>query len=146
MAKDSSMKQDSIPTHDRERGEHPHIVLIVDDNPDSCTFYEAFLRHAGYATLCAHDGAEAIDVVASGLPDLVTMDISMPGMDGISATRAIRSMPKWKGVHIVATTAHDLAPDEWRAAGFDGYLQKPLPPGMLLDYVTTALRKSVPLD
>lgn len=138
MAANSSNGRESFPSLDR--GGHPRIVLIVDDHPDSCTVYSAILRHAGFATLCSHDGGEALDVVASGLPDLVTMDVSMPGMDGISATRAIRARSEWRRVHIVATTAHHLEPDEWRAAGFDGYLQKPVLPRQLVSYVANALR------
>ena len=104
-------------------------VLVVDDVPTNRKLAEVLLRQAGFEVELAADGAEAVAALRQGrIPDVVLMDIYMPGMDGITATRQIRSLPGAVGqTPIIALTA-DASPDQIRAcqaAGTNGYVAKP---------------------
>ena len=104
-------------------------VLVVDDVPTNRRLAEVLLRQAGFEVELAADGAEAVTMLRHGrIPDVVLMDIYMPGMDGITATRHIRDLPSSAGrVPIIALTA-DASPDQIRAcqaAGTNGYVAKP---------------------
>ena len=104
-------------------------VLVVDDVPTNRRLAEVLLRQAGFEVELAADGAEAVTMLRHGrIPDVVLMDIYMPGMDGITATRHIRDLPSAAGrVPIIALTA-DASPDQIRAcqaAGTNGYVAKP---------------------
>jgi signal transduction histidine kinase/DNA-binding response OmpR family regulator len=110
-------------------------VLLVEDNKINRTFALALLTKAGYRTDIAENGLQAVDAVARADYDVILMDIQMPEMDGIQATRRIREMPPPKcDVPIIALTAHALAGarEEYIAAGMDDYLSKPVNPAALL--------------
>ena len=118
-------------------------VLVVDDVPSNRKVAEVFLRQAGLSTAMADDGAAAVAAVKQGpVPDLVLMDVYMPGMDGLMATRAIRALGGSAGqVPIIALTA-DLSPEQVRAcreAGMNGFIAKPLDFAELLAVIVEAV-------
>ena len=108
----------------------PKTVLIVEDNDDNRLIYSQYLTHAGYRILEAGNGVDGIDLVLRERPDLVLMDISMPQMDGLSATRQLKADPAVREIPIIALTAHAMPADAdmARAAGCDGYIAKPVMP------------------
>jgi PAS domain S-box-containing protein len=115
-------------------------VLVVDDVAMNRDIAECFLRAAGHNVTCAGGGVEAIAAVEATDFDVVLMDVRMPGMDGLEATRRIRSLGGDRGrVPIVALTAQAFTDQlaECRAAGMDGHLSKPFDPDTL---VATTLR------
>src|SRR5215211_658102 len=103
-------------------------VLVVDDQSDNLTFISIALQEKGYRVTTAVNGREAVTVALLVEPQLILMDISMPVLDGIGATRAIRGEGKIKDVPIVILTAYD--DDQFRReandAGADGYFTKPI--------------------
>ena len=103
-------------------------ILVVDDDPMNLRLAVAVLVHAGHAVLSAEGGAEGVEAALAHVPDLVLMDIQMPGMDGISALRRLRAEPRTAALKVVALTALAMKGDAERllAAGFDGYLEKPI--------------------
>ena len=111
-----------------ETGPRRMRVLAAEDNRANRLILQRMLAELDIALLFAADGAEAVAAFERERPDLILMDISMPGMDGREATRRIRAAEGGARVPIVAMTAHALAGDEEaiRAAGLDGYLAKPL--------------------
>jgi two-component system cell cycle response regulator DivK len=109
-------------------------VLLVEDNEDNRTIYSTVLRYLGYQVIEAVDGLQAVALARSERPDIVLMDISIPGIDGWEATRVLREDPTTRALPIVALTAHALADDRERAAkaGFTSYLAKPIEPNAVV--------------
>jgi PAS domain S-box-containing protein len=108
----------------------PLQILLVEDDVVNLTMARRMLEKMGHAVVCARNGAEALDCLHAPGVDLVLMDIQMPEMDGIEATRAIRSDPRfvhYAHVPVIALTAHAMAGDRERflARGMDAYLAKP---------------------
>jgi DNA-binding NarL/FixJ family response regulator len=118
----------------------PVRVLVVDDEPMVCTFLRTILTSTGRIVVdaVAHDGAAAVDQAVRNRPDVVLMDLRMPGADGVAATTAIRRLPD-PPVVVVMTT---LDPDEQLAAALEagaiGYLSKTTPPESLIPLVLAA--------
>jgi two-component system, sensor histidine kinase and response regulator len=114
-------------------------VLLVEDNPVNRKLAVHVLEKDGHAVVAAENGAVALEVLEAGAFDLILMDVQMPRMDGIEATRAIRGKEKASGRHvpIIALTAHAMAGDRERClqAGMDGYLIKPIRPATLLEAI-----------
>lgn len=127
--------QTSLPVIDQDRlgawaERRGGRVLVVDDSPTNRLVTSAILGKAGFSVSLATGGQEAVDLVRSAdpLPEIVLMDVAMPGMNGLDATRAIRGLPGAAGrVTIVALTAQDLPDDRDRCrdAGMDDFLVKP---------------------
>ncbi len=122
----------------------PHI-LVVEDNPVNQKFLTLALERSGYAVALADNGYEAIHQVERSLPCLVLMDLQMPGMDGLTAARAIRRRYSPEELPIVALTAHDTTELRQQAAeaGFNAYMVKPIGKQQLIAVVqryTTAVR------
>ncbi len=119
-------------------------ILLADDNADNLDIYQVMLEHAGHTVLLASNGEGAVRAVREHRPDLVIMDVSMPVMDGLEATRVLKADPDTAGFRIVALTAHAMTEDRARAfeAGCDGYLAKPLTPKELLEEVQKILETS----
>lgn len=115
-------------------------VLLTDDDPLVRTVYADTLRKAGCDVVEARGGGEAVTLARTLLPDLVLMDLSMPGMDGWDALAALRADPRTRGLVVVALTATDgtVARARAAAAGFDGFVVKPFTPGALLRDVEAA--------
>ncbi len=107
----------------------PRRILVVEDNHINQIVVEGMLKRDGHAVTLAADGAEAVAAVAAGDFDLVLMDMQMPVLDGLAATRAIRALPgSSRGVPIVALTANASGSDveRCRTAGMNDHLAKPL--------------------
>lgn len=104
------------------------LILLAEDNQTNIDTFSEYLTHAGYTMLIAMNGLEAIDLAALHQPDLILMDIQMPGMDGLEATRQIRTFPELVNTPIIALTALAMSGDRERclAAGANEYLTKPL--------------------
>ena len=103
-------------------------VLIVDDNEMNIAIAETILVAAKFEVDTAADGLEAMQKVASFGPELILMDIQMPGKDGLELTRDLKADPATRHIRIIAFTAFAMRGDEakMRAAGCDGYLSKPI--------------------
>ena len=103
-------------------------ILIVEDNPQNMRLVEMSLRASGYTLLKATDGEEALDVAMSERPDLILLDMGLPGVDGLEVTRRLRQMPAFSRTFIIAVTAHAMKGDEEKfiEAGCDAYLSKPI--------------------
>jgi signal transduction histidine kinase/BarA-like signal transduction histidine kinase len=117
----------------------PKRILVVDDNVDAADTLEALLDMDGFEVTTAYDGLAAVAAAASTLPDVVVMDIGMPGLDGYEAAREIRQQPRGKNVVLIALTGWGQATDKQRAshAGFDHHLVKPVDYSRLLACLQT---------
>jgi CheY-like chemotaxis protein len=104
------------------------VILVVDDNPANLKLACDLLECEGHEVLRA-DGAErALEILERRRPDLILMDLSMPGMDGLTLTRRLKADPRTRDLVVVALTASAMSGDEDRvmAAGCDGYISKPI--------------------
>lgn len=103
-------------------------ILVVDDHATNLKLVSDVLQHDGFEVMQACDAEEAQNVIAKSLPDLILMDIALPGMDGLTLTRQLKGDPATRGVLIVSLTAFAMKGDEERAreAGCDGYITKPI--------------------
>jgi two-component system cell cycle response regulator DivK len=104
------------------------LILIVEDNDRNLKLMRDVLSHLGYRTLEASDAEAGVGLARAHNPDLVLMDIQLPGIDGVEALALLRSDPVTAGLRIVALTAFAMKEDRQRllAHGFDGYLAKPV--------------------
>jgi two-component system, sensor histidine kinase len=125
----------------------PLRLLLAEDNAVNRRLAEIVLRRRGHTVVTADNGFEAVAACRTEAFDCVLMDVQMPGMDGLAATRAIRELERSRGVHtpILALTAHAMpgVREQCLAAGMDGYLAKPIQPAALLAAVE-ALELQVP--
>ena len=106
----------------------PHKILIIEDNENNrCLFRDILIFH-GYEVSVAADGQEGVALARELMPDLILMDIQMPGMDGMTAGGILKGDPATSGLKIVAITSFAMRGDQEKilAAGFDGYLSKPI--------------------
>lgn len=118
-------------------------VLVVEDNPLNYKLAATVLEHAGYGIVHAADGVEGIALARRYRPDLILMDIQLPGMDGLAAVRLLKSEPDTSRIPIIALTAFAMAGDGDRmlAAGCNDYLAKPFSYKDLLARVEATLRQ-----
>jgi len=103
-------------------------ILIVDDNSVNLKLATDVLEMEGYAVEKAVDAEQAQEMLKSATPDLILMDIALPGMDGLTLTRKLKADERLKDVPVVAMTAFAMKGDEQKAldAGCDGYITKPI--------------------
>jgi CheY-like chemotaxis protein len=103
-------------------------ILVVDDNPANLKLVRVLLTAEGYEIRCAADAEEALAVLAEFSPRLILMDLQLPGMDGLTLTRKLKTHPRTHHIPILALTAYAMKGDEERAreAGCDGYITKPI--------------------
>jgi CheY-like chemotaxis protein len=103
-------------------------ILVVDDNPTNLKLVADVLAFDGYRVLKASDAEEAQELIRISPPDLILMDIALPGMDGLTLTRKLKSDDKTQDIIVVALTAFAMKGDDAkaRAAGCDGYITKPI--------------------
>ena len=103
-------------------------LLVVDDNPINLKLVADVLEFEGYHLLKAVDAEEAQAILHGTLPDLILMDIALPGMDGLTLTRKLKAAAATKNILIVALTAFAMKGDDQKAlaAGCDGYITKPI--------------------
>ena len=104
------------------------LVLIVEDNDKNLKLARDVLQFGGFRTLEATSAEDGIAKAQAERPDLVLMDIQLPGMDGIAALKKLRDDERTRSIPVVALTASVMKADRERfdAAGFDGFLQKPI--------------------
>jgi two-component system cell cycle response regulator DivK len=116
-------------------------ILIVEDNPQNMKLAVLVLERAGHEILQANDAVTGIGLAKSCRPDLVLMDIQLPGMDGLTATRTLKSEASTAYIKIIALTAFAMKGDEKKMleAGCDGYVSKPIRHNEFLKTVVTAL-------
>ena len=103
-------------------------VLIIEDNAANTTLATFLLQLAGYSVLSATDAEAGLTLAHNELPDLILMDIQLPGMDGFQATLLLKRDEATRAIPVIALTAMAMKGDEERirAAGFDGYIAKPM--------------------
>jgi CheY-like chemotaxis protein len=105
-------------------------ILVVDDNAANLKLAWVLLVSEGYRVQTASDAEEALKILETFAPDLILMDIQLPGMDGLALTRRLKSDPARRHILIFALTAYAMKGDEEKAlaAGCDGYITKPIDP------------------
>jgi two-component system cell cycle response regulator DivK len=105
-----------------------HVILVVEDNERNLKLLRDVLEYEGYDVRVARTGEDAVTVAIKEPPDLVLMDLQLPGIDGMEALRRLRESPRTVDVPVVAVTAQAMKQDRERAlqAGFNGYLEKPI--------------------
>ena len=103
-------------------------VLIVEDNPTNLKLAKLLLSIEGYEVKTANDASEALSILATFHPQLILMDLQLPGKNGLDLTRELKANPHFNDVLIVALTAYAMKGDEEKAkaAGCDGYMTKPI--------------------
>jgi CheY-like chemotaxis protein len=103
-------------------------VLVIEDNPLNMELILEILRSQGFTVDTADDGEKAIKMTEKSTYNLILMDIGLPGIDGVEATKIIRSKSQFKNIPVIALTAFAMAGDKERLlkAGFDEYISKPL--------------------
>ena len=111
-------------------------ILIIDDSDSICTGIASYLEVNGYDALTAYDGAQGVRIARSSRPDAILLDIMMPVLDGWGAIKQLKADPVTAGIPVLALTALRLSLDQVSAAGFEGYLSKPVPPHRLIDEIT----------
>jgi two-component system, cell cycle response regulator DivK len=117
-------------------------ILVVEDNALNLKLIRDVLQFAGYEVVEATTGEEGIRLAIEGGPDLILMDLQLPGIDGSEALRSIRSDPRTSAIPVVAVSAFAMKADRERAYrdGFDGYLEKPISVRALPDQVRGFLK------
>jgi CheY-like chemotaxis protein len=106
----------------------PRRVLIVDDNEDAANSLAMILKLSGYETASVYTAADALERAAMFRPDVVLLDIGLPGMDGYEVAQRLRELPGLRDIRLVAVTGYGQSDDRLRArdAGFDDHLTKPV--------------------
>ena len=110
------------------------LILLIEDHEDNRRIVRDLVTSVGYDLVEATTGEDGVTAVEAHHPDLVLMDIQLPGIDGYEATRRIKAMPAFAKLPIIAVTSYALSGDETkaRAAGCDDYVTKPFSPRVLL--------------
>jgi CheY-like chemotaxis protein len=137
------MKRSRRATNDdaTKTADRPPLVLLVDDFQDNREMYAMYLEHAGMQVAEAGNGHEALDQAFRLLPDLIVMDLSLPGIDGWEATRRLKADERTKKIPVVALTSHALEGYSAgaREAGCDAFVTKPCLPEQLLSEIRKVL-------
>jgi len=112
----------------------PRTILIVEDNDLNMKLFHDLLQARGFNVLQARDGAEGLAMVRKHRPDLVIMDIQLPGLSGLTVTKSIKEDDELKAIPVIAVTAFAMKGDEARIreAGCEGYIAKPISAGVFL--------------
>ena len=110
------------------------LILVVDDYEDAREMYAEYLRFCGFRVAEARNGNEALDQAFTLMPDLILMDLSLPGMDGWEATRQLKADERTRQIPVVALTGHALAgaSEGAKRAGCDSFVTKPCLPDDLV--------------
>ena len=116
-------------------------ILAVDDQEDNRRILRDLLTNVGYEVIEATSGEEAVTQAVAHMPDLILMDIQLPGIDGYEATRRIKAQPALRRIPLIVVTSYALSGDETKAldAGADAYVSKPFSPRALLAKVREEL-------
>ena len=123
-------------------------ILVVEDNELNMTLVRAFLEFGKYQILEAGDAETGIQLAREHKPDLILMDIQLPGMDGLSATRVIKKDPALMDIPVVAFTGYAMAGDKETAmeAGCSGHIPKPIALDDFLEAIASCLKHDGPKD
>ena len=107
---------------------HTPVILVVDDNPTNLKLVSDVLEFDGYEIVKAEDAEQAQALLKDRLPDLILMDIALPGMDGLTLTRLLKAEQRTRHIPVIALTAFAMKGDEEKAvaSGCDGYVTKPI--------------------
>jgi two-component system cell cycle response regulator DivK len=132
------MKVDSEGIKEKAMGK---TILIVEDEPRNLKLLRDLLQRFGYEILEASDGEQGVKSAGEKMPDLILMDIMMPKMDGLEATRIIKADTKTKHIPIIALTSYAMKGDREKTieAGCDGYIAKPIDIKEVLKTIETYL-------
>ena len=119
-------------------------ILVVDDQEDNRRILRDLLTASGFEVIEAKTGEEAVTLAEAETPDLILMDIQLPGIDGYEATRQIKAKPALRATPLIVVTSYALSGDDVKAfaAGADGYVSKPFSPRALLAKVREFLGSS----
>ena len=119
-------------------------VLVVDDTVDTRELYAFYLRSQGFSVVTAHDGASGVTLARDRRPDVIVMDLSMPGLDGIAATRQLKADERTRHTPVIILTGYPMRAIQAGAlaAGADAFLTKPCLPEELEQQVQRLLRLS----
>ena len=119
-------------------------ILLVEDNPVNRRLAEFLLRSQGYQVRAATTAQEAFDTIKAERPDLILMDVQLPGMDGLEATRKLKAEPATRDIPVVAVTSYAMKGDREKAlaAGCSGYITKPIDKDTFVQEVATVLGSS----
>jgi CheY-like chemotaxis protein len=119
-------------------------VLVVEDNDANRELVEDLLHVAGYEVVSCASGEEGVAWLGANRPDLILMDVNLPGQDGVSLTRQIKARPETCDLPVVALTAYAMRGDRDRilAAGCDGYISKPIDVSLFGEQVAHYLNSS----
>ena len=119
------------------------LILIVEDNEQNRRLARDLLRVHGYRTIEAMTGEDGVKLAAERAPELVLMDIHLPGISGIEALAQLRAAPATRAIPVLAFTASVMPQDrsDIMAAGFDAFVSKPINLGTFLDAVAATLEK-----
>jgi len=119
-------------------------ILVVDDNAVNRRLLQVLLRFRGYEVCEAASAPEAFATLREKPPHLILMDLRLPGMDGLTATRRLKADPATREIPVVAVTSYAMKGDEEtaRAAGCSAYVTKPIDKTLFLETVASVLRKT----
>ena len=122
----------------------PRTVLIVEDNELNMKLFHDLLQAKGFKVLQARDGGQGVELARQHRPDLIVMDIQLPGISGLTATKSIKEDADLKAIPIIAVTAFAMKGDEDRIrdAGCDGYIAKPITAANFLKTVESYLNRA----
>jgi two-component system cell cycle response regulator DivK len=116
-------------------------ILVIEDHDDSRRIMHDLFTNSGYTVIQSDDGLEGVDAAVNHRPDLILMDIQLPGIDGYEATRRIKANKDLREIPIIVVTSYALSGDDNKAfeAGCDAYVAKPFSPRGLLAKVKNFL-------
>jgi two-component system, cell cycle response regulator DivK len=122
-----------------------HVILVVEDNERNLKLVRDVLEYGGYDVRVARTAEDGIALAVKEPPDLVLMDLQLPGIDGVEALRRLRENPRTADIPVVAVTAQAMKQDRERAleAGFNGYIEKPISVRAFPDQVRSFLSGGV---
>ena len=121
----------------------PPTILIVDDEPNIVIPLQFLMEQNGYRTLVAQSGEEALETISKEKPDLVLLDIMLPGVDGFEVCEIVRLNPEWRKIRIIFLTAkgRDVDIAKGMVLGADEYITKPFSNQQIIDAVTKLLEE-----
>ncbi|MDW7999204.1 MAG: response regulator [Thermodesulfovibrio sp.] len=119
-------------------------VLVIEDNTDNLRLITYALKRAGYEVVYAQTGEEGVEKALKEKPFFIIMDINLPGIDGLEATKRIRALEEVKDIPIIAMTSYAMVGDREKmlSAGCNGYLEKPIDPLTVVDSIHKFLKIS----
>jgi CheY-like chemotaxis protein len=122
------------------------IILLIEDNEQNRYLANFLLGRRGHTVLEAKTGIEGLELAAAARPDLILLDIQLPGMDGHAVASALKSDPGLKAIPIIAVTSYAMVGDREKclAAGAEGYIEKPIDPESFVDEVERFLPGAAP--